>query len=86
MTVLVVDDDANVRELIRRVLMKDFELRIVEAPDGRTALERLALTRIDVMLLDIRMPGMSGLQVLETVRGMPGQRNLCIFMLTGMAD
>jgi len=86
MTVLVVDDDADTRELIRRVLMKDFELRIVEAADGRTALERLALTRIDMMLLDIRMPGMSGLDVLETVRNMPGQRSLRVVMLTGMAD
>jgi CheY-like chemotaxis protein len=86
MTVLVVDDDADTRELIRRVLMKDFELRLVEAADGRTALERLSVTRIDMMLLDIRMPGMSGLQVLETVRHMPGQKNLRIFMLTGMAD
>jgi CheY-like chemotaxis protein len=86
MTVLVVDDDADTRELIRRVLMKDFELRIVEAGDGRTALERLALTRIDMMLLDIRMPGMSGLKVLETVRNLPGQRSLRVVMLTGMAD
>jgi CheY-like chemotaxis protein len=86
MTVLVVDDDADTRELIRRVLMKDFELRIVEAGDGRTALERLSVTRIDVMLLDIRMPGMGGLQVLETVRHMPGHKNLRIVMLTGMAD
>lgn len=86
MTVLVVDDDADTRELIRRVLMKDFELRIVEAADGRTALERLSVTRIDVMLLDIRMPGMSGLQVLETVRHMPGQKNLRVVMMTGMAD
>jgi CheY-like chemotaxis protein len=86
MTVLVVDDDADTRELIRRALMKDFELRIVEAADGRTALERLSVTRIDVMLLDIRMPGMGGLQVLETVRHMPGQKNLRVVMLTGMAD
>jgi two-component system, chemotaxis family, chemotaxis protein CheY len=86
MTVLVVDDDADTRELIRRVLMKEFELRIVEASDGRIALERLAATRIDVMLLDIRMPGMSGLQVLETVRHMPGHKNLRVVMLTGMAD
>jgi CheY-like chemotaxis protein len=86
MTVLVVDDDADTRELIRRVLMKDFELRIVEAADGRTALERLSVTRIDVMLLDIRMPGMGGLQVLETVRHMPGHKNLRVVMLTGMAD
>jgi CheY-like chemotaxis protein len=86
MTVLVVDDDTDTRELIRRVLMKDFELRIVEAADGRTALERLSVTRIDVMLLDIRMPGMGGLQVLETVRHMPGQKALRVVMLTGMAD
>ena len=64
--VLVVDDETATRRTLGEILrLAGYE--VAEAPDGRTALEMLARGAYDVMLLDIRMPGMSGLEVLARV-------------------
>jgi two-component system chemotaxis response regulator CheY len=86
MTVLVVDDDAGTRELIRRALQRDLDVRILEADNGATALELLAAERVDLLLLDIRMRVMDGLQTLEAIRRTPAYASVCVFILTGMAD
>jgi DNA-binding response OmpR family regulator len=64
--VLVVDDDAVNREVIRQVLRGQY--RVSQAADGPTCLELLRSTPVDAVLLDIMMPGMSGYDVLETMR------------------
>jgi DNA-binding NtrC family response regulator len=61
--VLVVDDDARVRDGIRRILA-DQGHRVQEAEDGESALTRAAEHRFDALLLDVKMPGMSGLVAL----------------------
>lgn len=71
--VLVVDDDPDLREFVRQAL-EGAHYRVKVANDGREALSVLADESPDVMLLDIRMPGLSGEQVLEllrSIRGMP---------------
>ena len=68
-TILLVDDSALARRSTRRVL----ELAgytVVEAEDGLSALERFALDRPDIVLLDLVMKGMYGLDVLEKLREM----------------
>jgi two-component system response regulator AtoC len=60
--VLVVDDEPGVRESLRAILAGDFE--VLEAADGRAGLEVLRSHRVDVVLLDVRMPGESGPAVL----------------------
>ncbi len=60
--VLVVDDEPGVRESLRAILESDFD--VLEAPDGRAGLEALRSRRVDVVLLDVRMPGESGPTVL----------------------
>lgn len=64
-TVLVVDDDESVVQLFRRWLEDDYD--VVTALDGTEALEVLEREPIDVVLLDRRMPGISGDDVLETI-------------------
>jgi two-component system, chemotaxis family, chemotaxis protein CheY len=86
MTVLVVDDDVGARALMRRVLVREFNVNVVEADDGVTGLERLLAEPIDLLLLDIRMRVMDGLRTLETVRRSPKYATLPVVMLTGMAD
>lgn len=65
-TILVCDDDDGLRELMRVTLSPRY--RVVEAVDGQQALEALASDRPDVVLLDVMLPGYSGLQVLEAMR------------------
>jgi two-component system, chemotaxis family, protein-glutamate methylesterase/glutaminase len=68
--VLLVDDSAVVRRLVAAALNDDPELEVVGcAPEGRTALERLPRLLPDVVLLDLEMPGMDGLETLRALRG-----------------
>jgi DNA-binding NtrC family response regulator len=66
--VLVVDDDPGLRESFRLILEDDYEL--LEAPDGPTALEVLRTTHVDLVLLDIRLPGADGIEVLERIKAL----------------
>jgi two-component system response regulator AtoC len=63
--VLVVDDEPGVRDSLRVILEGDFE--VLEAPDGTTALEVIRARRVDVVLLDVRMPGEPGPAVLPRI-------------------
>ena len=82
-SVLVVDDDAEVRDLVEYTL-EDCEVRT--AADGEEALRAVAGRQPDVMILDIMMPGMSGLRVLELLRADPVTAGLPIILLTAKAQ
>ncbi len=60
--VLVVDDESGVRDSLRLILSPEFQ--VLEAADGQAGLELLRLQRVDVVLLDVRMPGDAGPVVL----------------------
>ena len=68
-TILVVDDEAEIREGLR-ILLSGENYTILEAENGSQALERLAdnADNIDLVILDIMMPGLSGLRVCEEIR------------------
>ena len=66
-TVLIVDDDRLARAALRDAIAAD-GYRIVEAGDGEEALSMLASERPELMLLDLLMPRLSGLEVLARVR------------------
>lgn len=65
--VLIADDDASVRSLLRMTVSAE-TFQIVEASDGREALDLVAVRTPDLVLLDWNMPGRSGSQVLEHLR------------------
>jgi DNA-binding NtrC family response regulator len=69
--VLIVDDDPGLRESFRLILEDGYEL--VEAADGRQALEIVRNRDIDLVLLDIRLPEMDGIEVLERIKAMDEQ-------------
>jgi len=70
--ILLADDDDSLRETLSELLVR-LGFRVVEAPDGPTAVE-LALTEpISFSILDFHMPGLSGLEVLKALRGGPEQ-------------
>lgn len=65
--VLVVDDDDSIRQVIRLAL-EDEGYTVDEAPDGEAALAAIGLRHPDVILLDLRMPGMNGWGFVERYR------------------
>jgi two-component system chemotaxis response regulator CheY len=66
-TILIVDDSNLSRKACRRILEGGGYL-VIDAADGLSALERYALDRPDLVLLDVTMPEMSGLEVLQQLR------------------
>jgi CheY-like chemotaxis protein len=65
-TILIGDDDPSLRELIRAVLGQAYDF--VEAADGREVLAVARDIRPDLIVLDVMMPGMSGIEVLDQLR------------------
>ena len=65
--VLVVDDEEVVRLGYRRVLSAD-GFRVMAAGDGREALDLMGGDRFDVVLMDMRMPGMDGIELLRAIK------------------
>ncbi|MEX2526479.1 MAG: sigma-54 dependent transcriptional regulator [Gemmatimonadota bacterium] len=66
-TILIVDDEAPIRDILRQIF--EYEGHEVEtASSGREGLERMRTAPPDVIFLDVKMPGMDGLQVLERIR------------------
>jgi len=81
MCVLVVDDDPLVRKVVRTVLEAN-DLRVLEAPDGTTGLDVAASAEPKVVILDVMMPGLDGV---ETCRRLDHSR--CkVLMLTARTD
>jgi signal transduction histidine kinase len=84
-TVLVVDDNAENRALARETL-EDEGFRVELAASGEEALATLARTRADCVLLDIRMPGMDGVELCKRIRARHGGAALPIVFVTAQRD
>jgi two-component system response regulator HydG len=78
-TLLVVDDDPAVRQSLERTLTRE-GYTVVQAPDGQSGLERLRAGGIDLVLSDLKMPGLSGLDLLREVKSVAG--DVDVIMLT----
>jgi two-component system OmpR family response regulator len=77
--VLVVDDDPTIRDVLR--VMLGFEgCQVVDAPDGESALVMFAAIRPDVVILDVTMPGMDGIEVCRQLKTSPHRAR--VVMLT----
>jgi excisionase family DNA binding protein len=80
--VLVVDDEASIRDLLEKTLaMSDYD--VDTAPDGRTALDRMRMYAYDLLITDLRMPGMDGLAVIREARRM--KSDLPVIVITGFS-
>jgi CheY-like chemotaxis protein len=79
--VLIVEDDAEMRELLRRKLEKE-GWAVSEAENGRVALERMAENRPELILLDLMMPEMDGFQFLEEIRKREVWQSIPIVVVT----
>jgi DNA-binding response OmpR family regulator len=80
--ILVADDDPAIRSLLTRALGREgFET--VVAANGRETIEQIAGHDIDVVLLDVHMPGMDGIETLIEIRADDRSRTLPIILITG---
>ena len=83
-SLLVVDDEPDMLFLLKRSLEPDLDCRVETAVSGNAALERLKDQVYDLVLADIKMPGMNGLELLEAIkRSHPG---LTVVMMTAHGD
>jgi excisionase family DNA binding protein len=81
--VLVVDDEASIRDLLEKTLtMSDYQ--VDTAPDGRSALERMRMYSYDLLISDLKMPGMDGLAVIREARRL--KADLPVIVITGFSS
>jgi excisionase family DNA binding protein len=78
--VLVVDDEASIRDLLAKTLALA-EYDVDTAPDGRSALERLRLYPYDLLIADLKMPGLDGLAVIREAKRL--KADLPVIIITG---
>ena len=80
--VLVVDDEASIRDLLAKTLaLAEYEVDLV--PDGRSALDRLRLMPYDLLITDLRMPGVDGLTVIREARRL--RADIPVIIITGFS-
>lgn len=82
--VLLVDDSEAVLMLERLILQTDYD--IITASDGRTAIAKALVDRPDLIVLDLVMPEMDGLEVCKTLRSQEATRRTPIVMLTSQVE
>jgi two-component system chemotaxis response regulator CheY len=78
---MTVDDSATVRQVLNMTL-DGAGYEVVEAIDGQDALDKLKDTTVDMMVTDLNMPNMDGIELIKNVRQSPGNRFMPIIMLT----
>ena len=81
--VLVVDDEASIRELLSKTLsMAEYD--VDTAPDGRAAVERLRLGHYDLLIADLKMPGLDGLSLIREAKRL--KSDLPVIIITGFSS
>lgn len=83
--ILIVDDDKNFREIWRTKLISS-GFNVLEAENGKVALELLKTNKPDIILLDIIMPEMDGVETFFAIKENPELENIKIFFITSMDD
>lgn len=83
--ILAVDDNEAIRQLVEMVL-SEYGMDVVTASDGDIALEFMKERRPNVLLLDLSMPRVNGTEVLRQVRADPILKDLCVILLTAVAN
>jgi two-component system chemotaxis response regulator CheY len=84
--ILIVDDSPTIRKMVRASLQALESSEFVEAGTGLEAIEHLAVTRVQLVVLDLNMPDMHGIDVLNFVRRQQQYQNLPIVVLTTRGD
>ncbi len=86
MKILIVDDFATMRRILKNILKQIGFTNIIEADDGATAVEELKKTKVDLIISDWNMPKMTGIDLLKHVRANEEYKNLPFLMVTAEAQ
>jgi two-component system, chemotaxis family, chemotaxis protein CheY len=84
--ILIVDDSATIRKMVRASLRALEPVEFVEAANGLEAIEQLALGSVSLIVLDLNMPDMHGVDVLKFVRRHQSSRDVPVLVLTTRGD
>ncbi|QGG80240.1 response regulator [Litorivicinus lipolyticus] len=80
-TILAVDDSASMRQMVTFTL-KGAGFDVIEAVDGVEALSKAQTAKVDLVLTDVNMPNMDGIQLVKELRGLPSFKFTPMLMLT----
>ena len=83
---MIVDDDNNIRLLIKQTLEELEDIEISEANNAEDALYMVQQIKPDLILLDVTLPNMDGYQFVEKIKQSPELENIKIFMITAKAQ
>ena len=84
-TILVVDDEKNIRRTLQMVL-EGSGFNTIEASSAEACLEQLETNEVDLLILDVRLPKMSGIEALAQIRSKPETRLMPVLMVSGHAS
>ena len=84
--ILVVDDSATIRRMVMTALRAVADVDFDQAGTGLEAIERLAVAPVDLVVLDLNMPDVHGLEVLRFIRSHESFRDLPVIVLTTRGD
>ncbi|HEY5021207.1 MAG TPA: response regulator [Gemmatimonadaceae bacterium] len=84
-TVLIADDESSIRLLVHATIESD-DYAVVEAADGAQAWELTKELKPSLVLLDVQMPGQTGLEVLRSIKADPGLAQTRVILLTSKAQ
>jgi len=84
--ILLVDDDKSIRVMLKRALTKDRPYLVEETTNGREASIKIATHRPDLLILDILMPEMDGLEVCRTIKAEPSLSQMKVIIITGYPE
>tara|TARA_R110001592_G_scaffold38315_2_gene126477 strand:- start:18767 stop:19129 length:363 start_codon:yes stop_codon:yes gene_type:complete len=80
-TILAVDDSASMRQMVSFTL-KGAGFNVIEASDGQEAFDKAKTTEVDLVLSDVNMPVMDGIELVKNLRALPAYKFTPILMLT----
>lgn len=84
--ILIVDDSATIRKMVRASLRQLDDVEFAEAANGLAAIEQIALGPVALIVLDLNMPDMHGVDVLKFVRGHRAWKDVPVMVLTTRGD
>ena len=86
MKVMIVDDSAVMRMMLKNMLQQIAEAEVLEAGNARSALEELIAAPVDVVLADVHMAEMSGIELLRTMKGVPALADIPVIVVSSDTD
>ena len=84
-TIMTADDSASIRQVVKMALV-DAGYAVVEAVDGRDAFEKFSASPTNMLITDLNMPNLNGIDLIKKIRGLPAGKFIPIVLLTTESD